>query len=92
MKVLWGLGADVWYGDVLVGGVLYDIMVVVSDYSVWRFLGYLRLMSEVSRGLNCRDDMVLLKKLENTDILSMTKIPDGVHVVLKYGQMKTYHP
>ena len=49
-------------------------------------------MSEVSRGLNCRDDMVLLKKLENTDILSMTKIPDGVHVVLKYVQMKTYHP
>ena len=34
MKGLWGLGEDGQSRDILIGGVLYDMMVVVSDYSV----------------------------------------------------------
>ena len=52
MKGPWGLGADVRYGNVFVGGVLDDVMVVVSDYSVCWFLGDCRLLSAASRGLN----------------------------------------
>ena len=33
------LGVDGWSGDVFIGGVLDDIIVVVSDYYVLRFLG-----------------------------------------------------
>ena len=69
MKGSCGLGADVNSGDVFVGGVLYYMMVVVSDYPVCRFLVYFRLLLEVSRGLNWRSDMGSSENPENNDIV-----------------------
>ena len=37
IKVLWGLGTDGRSRDVSVGGVLDDMMVVISDYYIWRY-------------------------------------------------------
>ena len=73
MRGSWGLEEDGWSGGVFVGCVLYDIMVVVSDYSVWIFLDNFRLLSAVSLGLNWRGGMSLQKKTENTNIFSNDK-------------------
>ena len=63
MKVPWGLGADGQSGVVLVGCVLDDMTVIVSDYSVCWFLVYFRFLSAISCGLNWRGDMGSPKKI-----------------------------
>ena len=73
MKGPWGLGVYVWYGDVFVVGVLDDMVVVVSGYSVCWFLGDCRLLSAASRGLNWRGDMGSPKESENTHIFNNEK-------------------
>ena len=76
---------DGWSGDVFVGYVLYYIIVLVSEYYVWKFLGDLRLLLAVYLGLNWKGDMGSPVKNQKTLIFSaMTNIPDDVHVVLKH--------
>ena len=68
-----GLRADGWSGDVFIGGVLYDMMVVVNDYSLCWFLGDCHLLSAVSRGLNWRGDMGSPKKFKKYQYFSNDK-------------------
>ena len=90
---------DGWSGDVFVGYVLYYIIVLVSEYYVWKFLGDLRLLLAVYLGLNWKGDMGSPVKNQKTLILlAMKKRPDNVlvvlkylYIVLKYGRMKTSH-
>ena len=61
------LAPDGWSGGVFVGGVLDYMMVVVSDNSVWKFLGDFRLLLALPHGLRWRGDMGSPKKSENTN-------------------------
>ena len=54
-------------------------------------LGDCPLLLAVSSGVHCRGDMGSLSPPESTDILSMKKMPDNIHVMLKYEVIKTYH-
>ena len=51
-------------GDVFDGGASYNMMFVVRDNSVLRFLVHCHLLSEVSHGFNSRGDMGSPKKMK----------------------------